>query len=183
MAALLPILQTKRLLLQGLELKHAESYQKHFCDYDVISQMAAGVPWPYPEKGVETYIRNAVLPRQGVDLWIWGLFLKSNPQELIGAIELSRKAHPSNRGFWLGRKFWGQGMMTEAVPPVTDYAFYQLGFEKLIFTNAAGNIRSRRIKEKTGGRLIEVKPAQFVSPAFKNAEIWELTREDWKKQG
>lgn len=72
------------------------------------------------------------------------------PKELIGAIELRRKGEPDNRGFWLAKKHWGRGIMTEAVIPVLEYAFNELGFEKLIFSNAVGNKRSHRIKEKTG---------------------------------
>lgn len=45
--------------------------------------------------------------------------------------------------------------MTEAVKPVMNFAFKELGFDQLVFTNAVGNQRSRRIEEKTGARLIE----------------------------
>ena len=88
---------------------------------------------------------------------------------------------PENRGFWLGRKFWGRGIMTETVIPVTDYAFSSLGFKELNFANAKGNSRSRRIKEKTGARLVRVEPGSFVDPDFTEREIWVLMREKWIK--
>ncbi len=66
--------------------------------------------------------------------------------------------------------------MFEAVIPITDYAFDTLGFETLIFTNAVGNQRSRRIKEKSGARLISIKPAKFVNPDYTHHEIWELNK-------
>ena len=69
--------------------------------------------------------------------------------------------------------------MTEAVGPVTQYAFETLGFEKMIFNNAKGNVRSRRVKEKSGARLIGVVPAKFVNPEYTEQEIWELTKEMW----
>ena len=71
--------------------------------------------------------------------------------------------------------------MTEAVAPVTAYAFNDLGFDKLVFTNAKGNTRSRRIKEKTGARLVSVAPAEFVDASLTEQEIWELRREDWQR--
>jgi RimJ/RimL family protein N-acetyltransferase len=94
-------------------------------------------------------------------------------------VDLWREGKPESRGFWLGRKFWGQGLMTEAVEPVIDHAFDELGFEKLIFSNALGNERSRRIKEKTGARLLGVEPAKFVDPQFTQHELWELEKADW----
>ena len=72
--------------------------------------------------------------------------------------------------------------MTEAVEPVMNYAFDGLGFTKLIFANAVGNRKSRRIKEKTGARLIDVRPAKFVNPAYTEHEVWELTKEEWEKR-
>jgi [ribosomal protein S5]-alanine N-acetyltransferase len=93
---------------------------------------------------------------------------------------LWRKGKPENRGFWLGRKFQGRGIMTEACIPVNEYAFNHLCFEKLVFTNALGNIASRKVKEKTGCRFIETQPAKFVDPELTTQEVWELSKEDWE---
>lgn len=72
--------------------------------------------------------------------------------------------------------------MTEAVKPTIDYAFGELGFEKLTFDNALGNTASRRIKEKTGARLLRVEAAEFVDPAYTQREVWELTKEEWRQR-
>jgi RimJ/RimL family protein N-acetyltransferase len=162
-----------------VELSDAPSYQKHFNDYEVISQLHSSVPWPYPSNGAETFIRDFILPRQGNNRWCWGIFLKENLSELIGGIELWREGNPENRGFWLGRKFWNQGIMTEAVNLVMDCAFDRLGFDKLVFSNALGNDKSRRLKEKTGARLVGIRPATFVDSSYKEAETWELTKFEW----
>jgi ribosomal-protein-alanine N-acetyltransferase len=181
MTQTLPILNTDRLILKAVTLKDAPSYKKHFVDYEVIQFLSSAVPWPYPEDGVEFFFNNLVLPRQGKDRWCFGIFLKTNPEELIGCVDLWREPIPENRGFWLGKKYWGQGIMTEAVKPIMDYAFEQLGFEKLYFTNAVGNKASRRVKEKSGATFIETRPAKFVSPQFTQTELWELTKENWDR--
>ena len=69
--------------------------------------------------------------------------------------------------------------MTEAVRPVLDYAFEELGFDKLIFDNAVENTASRRVKEKTHCRFIGTKPQKFLNPKFTKSEIWELTKKSW----
>jgi [ribosomal protein S5]-alanine N-acetyltransferase len=176
----LPRFETKRLVLREVTLEDIPAYKKHFVDYEVIRYLSAHVPWPYPEDGIETFLKEKVFPVQGQGKWLWGLYLKTHPQELIGVVELWRPGRPENRGFWLGRQFWGQGLMTEAVAPVMNYAFEELGFETLTFANAHGNMGSRRVKEKTGARLIGLEPASFVDPRFTEHEIWELTKEAWK---
>lgn len=179
--AQLPVFETDRLILRAVTIADVPSYQKHFNDYEVISHLSAAVPWPFPENGVHEFLSKSIFPYQGDTQWLWGIFEKTSPNELIGVVHLWRKDRPENRGFWLGRKFWGKGYMTEAVTPIMDHAFNKLGFEKLVFANAVGNIKSRRVKEKTGARLVEIKPAKFVNPSYTEHEIWELTKSEWVK--
>jgi RimJ/RimL family protein N-acetyltransferase len=176
----IPNFETARLLLREVTEDDVPSYETHFVDYEVIRQLNSLVPWPYPKGGVLDYVRTEIMPKQGNNHWVWAITLRACPEEMIGSIGLWRKGKPENRGFFLGRKFWGQGIMTEAVVPITDYAFDVLGFETLIFNNAVGNIRSRRIKEKTGARLLRIEPAKFVDPALTEQEVWELTSKEWQ---
>jgi ribosomal-protein-alanine N-acetyltransferase len=178
-AVTLPQFETKRLLLREVGLADAPSYEKNFVDYEVVRHMSAAIPWPYPKDGIAPFLEQHVVPKQGRDKWMWGLFLKENPSELIGVVDVWREPRPENRGFWLGRRHWGQGLMTEALEPVMDYVFNELGFEKLILSNAVGNRASRRIKEKTGSRLMGVEPAKFIDPVYTEHELWELRKEDW----
>ena len=71
--------------------------------------------------------------------------------------------------------------MTEAVTPINDYAFDVLGFETLVFSNARGNVRSRRIKEKTGARFLRSEQRSYVDPAYMQDEQWELTKSEWQR--
>lgn len=178
----LPTFITKRLILRAVTVRDILSYQKYFVDYEVIQHLSAQVPWPYPENGVREFLEKFIFPDQGKKQWLWGIFEKDNPKDLIGSVHLWREGRPEHRGFWLGKAFWGMGYMTEAVAPVMDYAFHSLGFEKLCFANAVGNVQSRRIKEKTGAKMIDVKPAKFVSPAYTKHEIWELKKEEWESR-
>lgn len=177
----IPTLETERLILRGVTINDSDAYQKYFSDFDIIGEMLDCVPWPYPEDAASCYLENEVVPNQGKNKWVWGIFLKSNPLELIGCIDLWRPGNPQNRGFWLGRDFWGNGYMTEAVDSVNDCAFNCLNFETMIFANAVGNIRSKRIKEKTGAVFLYQEPAKYNNPEYTMREFWELKKEDWLK--
>lgn len=175
-----PAFETERLVLRHPVDEDIPSYQKNFDDYEVIGHLARHVPWPYPADGVAHYLREVLTPGLAAgDRWFWVLALKTEPGEVIGGIELWRNGKPENRGFWLAKRLWGQGLMSEAVEPVTDYAFGPLGFETLVFANAVGNARSRRIKEKQGARLVRVEPATFVDPRYTQHEVWELGKAEW----
>lgn len=172
---------TERLILNELVLDHAPDYQKGFADYNVIRHMNAAVPWPYSDNGVEDFLTNTILPFQGKSVWAWAIFFKEDQDNLIGSISL-RISDKDNRGFWLAHPYWGHGYMTEAADAVNAHAFHHLGFEKLLLTNAKGNHRSRRVKEKTGARLVSVVPTKAVDSSYTEAEQWELLKEEWLKR-
>ncbi len=176
----LPKFRTNRLILKQVSLVDIPSYTRCFVDYDVI-KFLSGVPWPYPENGVEDHLKNEIFPHQGKSKWTWGIFLRSKEDELIGCVELWKEGRPEHRGFWLGKKYWRKGIMTEAMYPMIDFAFKTFPLKKLIFANAVGNIASRKVKEKTGCKFIGISPAQFVGANFKEQELWELSEESWEQ--
>lgn len=53
-------------------------------------------------------------------------------------------------GYWLGEKFQGKGIMTQAVKVLTDYAFHELNLNKVEIRAASANRRSRNIPERLG---------------------------------
>ena len=180
-----PVFQTPRLFLKFPEVSHLAAYSKNFVDYEVLGFLSSRVPWPYPEKGVWDYFETHIFPTQGKDRWLWALYMKEDPESPIGAVELGRLTTPEcpeNRGFWLARRFWGQGLMIEALKPITDYAFDVLGFESLTFSNAVGNFRSRRIKEKQGAQFLGIRPGTFVDPALTEQEVWRLDSQLWRRR-
>ena len=60
-------------------------------------------------------------------------------------------------GFWLGKKYWGRGIMTEAVGAVSDFAFAEFDLCRLFAAVFEWNPASMRVLEKAGyqceGRL------------------------------
>lgn len=176
-----PTLSTTRLVIRPIQEADLPAVQRNFEDYETVRFLNAAIPWPYPPDGAQTWYRERVAPRQGLEAWTWAICLKESPQDLIGVIEIFREGRPSHRGFWLDRRFWKQGYMSEAVAAVNDCAFDQLGFKVLILDNAVGNAASARIKGKSGARFLGMFPGQFVDPGVTEIEHWELTREAWKK--
>ncbi|MFI4934962.1 MAG: GNAT family N-acetyltransferase [Caulobacterales bacterium] len=174
-----PTLETARLILRPMRLEDAPSVQRRFPQWDVVRHLNDLVPWPYPDDGAETHIRQCLERR---DRYYWSIFRKGGPDEAIGLISLRPDDGVSReqRGFWLDPQFHGAGLMTEAAERVTEYAFLELGWTELYLDNAEANPASHRIKEKQGARIIDRVPARFVSGEGVKV-VWLLTREDWLK--
>ncbi|WP_064118217.1 GNAT family N-acetyltransferase [Pseudomonas fluorescens] len=176
-----PTLYTERLILRPMQLADAEAVQQLFPYWEVVRYLNAAVPWPYPDDGALTYLRDIALPALAAGKeWHWSIRLKSAPEQLIGNISLMDQ--PDNhRGFWLAPAWQGQGLMSEAAAAVSDYWFNVLDRPLMRVPKAAPNTASRKLSERAGMRLIRTDEDNFVSGRFPR-EIWEITREEWLQQ-
>ena len=176
-----PILETRRLILRPLALSDAPAIQRHFNNWNVIRHLSSVVPWPYPDDGAVTFIRSQ-LDRiaAGEELYQWVLVLRSGDGQAIGSVGFRpRIDHPEgNRGFWLAEPYWNQGLMTEAITAVNDFAFLTLGLEDFYVCNAMSNVASRRVKQKTGAEFVGYGELLHYEGGSRS-ERWRVTRANW----
>ncbi|MBO4834597.1 MAG: GNAT family N-acetyltransferase [Lachnospiraceae bacterium] len=177
-------LETERLILRRFEESDAEDVFAYAKDPDVGP--IAG--WP-PHQSVEEsldVIRNVLNGPEA-----YAICLKSD-ERAIGAIELKLKERTDfterkdecELGYWLGKPFWGQGIMPEAAREMLRYAFEDLGMRKVWCGYYDGNTKSRRVQEKVGFRYQWTTPDVDV-PLMKEKRIGHvnaLTREEWKER-
>lgn len=180
-----PTLETERLVLRPISLDDAPGFQKYFYDWEIVKYVSGSVSPPYPDNGAEEYIKNTVLPDlEKGEAFAWAIVPKSGEDKgtAIGNIyyRLKKQLPDNDRGFWLARKYHGQGLMTEAIFRTQDFMFFEYGWKSFRVKNAIGNHASRRVKEKCGAVLIgeeEGPSAHMPGPT----QIWEVTREHWEK--
>ncbi len=175
-----PTLQTERLILRPVRIEDAPAIQKHFNHWEIIKHLSTTVPWPYPEDGALTHIRDTVLPEVKKGNWhVWAIARIESPGEAIGLINF-RKKSDDNRGFWIAREYQGRGLMSEAISAIDDFSLEAMDIDKIIVKNAKSNLASRRVKEKTGAILLREQPANHRSGEAIE-EVWEITRHSWKE--
>ncbi len=83
---------------------------------------------------------------------------------------------------WIGREFQGTGLNTEMKRLMIDFAFGELGFEKVEFRIDERNTRSRKAVEKLGAGLEGVlRRNVYLTDGFKrNTCCYGLLPEEWK---
>jgi RimJ/RimL family protein N-acetyltransferase len=174
-----PTLETERLVLRPLRLDDAPTIQALFPRWEIVRYLAAAVPWPFPDDGAETHVRESLLNMERGERLYWAITPKGGDDGLIGRIDLRPDGGARDmRGFWLAVEHWGRGLMTEAAEAVTAHAFRELGWPYLDVNNAICNAASRRVKEKQGFALIGMVEDDFVE-GRQSKEVWRLTREVW----
>ena len=117
----------------------------------------------------------------GEEIYQWVLVLRDGDGEAIGNISFRPRSDDpkGNRGFWLAEPWWNQGLMTEAISSVNDFAFETLGIESFHVCNAVSNAASRRVKQKTGAEFVGIVELPHHDGQTK-AERWKVTRESWR---
>lgn len=178
-----PILETECLILRPVTLDDAPAIQKYFNNWDIVQHLATVIPWPYPDDGAESFVRDQCLPAmEKGESFVWVITLKSGDGEAIGVIDFHgrQRTGGGDRGFWIGVPFQGKGYMTEAIAATNDFLFFEAGIERFVVFNAKVNVRSRRVKEKTGAKFLEIVRLNHHS-GTSETEKWEVTRENWEK--
>ena len=86
-------------------------------------------------------------------------------------------------GFWLGKHFWGRGIMPEASRELLRHAFEELGMKKVWCGYYDGNTKSMRVQEKLGFKY-QGKKMNVDVPLMhekRNINVNLMTKEDWSE--
>ena len=82
-------------------------------------------------------------------------------------------------GYWLGRPYWGHGVMTEAAAELLRFGFEMLGLEAVWCSHYDWNSRSRRVIEKCGFRYQFTKETTNVIGMTNKTVFYALKKEEW----
>ena len=174
-------LETERLILRRWNEDDAEDLYRYACDPD-IGPIAG---WPAHQSVSESkdVIKNVLNGKED-----YAICLKEDGKP-IGAIglKLNGNTNMTDRddeceiGFWLGKPFWGQGIMPEAVKEMLRHAFEDLDMRKVWIGYYDGNTKSKRVQEKCGFKY--QRRSENVDVPLMHEKRTEhvnlMTKEDW----
>ena len=143
-----PIVETERLVLRHVTLDDAEAMFEYASDRE-------NTRYTFPtNQSLEETKNNIAQFYLANPLGRWGIELKSNGQ-FIGTIDLHKIDTVLKKaaiGYIINKKYWKQGLTTEATRAVIELAFEKIGMNKLIAVHDKANPASGRVMEKSGMR-------------------------------
>ncbi len=105
-------------------------------------------PHPYSLADAEAFLARVtqIEPRT--------YFAIASDHEAIGSIGLmpGMDVHrfTAELGYWLAEPFWGNGIMTETVRALSEYAFEELGLHRIFAEPYTANAASAKVLQKSG---------------------------------
>jgi 8-oxo-dGTP diphosphatase len=174
-------LSTERLTLRPFRADDAPSLHRLINDWQVCRDLAA-VPFPYARAEADSFIAEAA---QGLaagrsfhlaitgheadaEILVGGISMHVDPQERVAEI-----------GYWVGRRFWGRGVASEAVRRLAGWALANLDLDRLMADAATDNAASHAVLRRVGFRHVGEGTELFVARGGEHRVLrFELTRDD-----
>jgi RimJ/RimL family protein N-acetyltransferase len=120
-------------------------------DFFVSQWLTRRFPFPYTQGDAERWIARATGEQLGRH------FAIEVEGELAGGAGyepcLDERSGTAEFGYWLGRRFWGRGIATEAARMLSDYLLRRGALRRLEAGVFAPNVASARVLEKCGFSL------------------------------
>lgn len=178
------VLETERLLLRPWWASDAPALYRYAQD----PQVGPAAGWPV-HTSVENSLRilSSVLSEPETFAVV-----RKDTGEAVGSIGMmvgqqSNLGIPDSQGeigYWVGRPYWGQGLIPEAVRAIQRYGFETLGLDTIWCAYFDGNDKSRRVQEKCGftyHHTNENQPWPLMNTSY-TEHVTVLTKADWEKK-
>ena len=83
-------------------------------------------------------------------------------------------------GYWIGKPYWGQGLIPEAVKALLSRCFNELGLDTVWCGHYDGNVKSKRVCEKCDFKYHHTNSDVTTPLGDKRTEhIYKMTKEDF----
>lgn len=137
--------------------------------------------------------KNLDTSRKVLDVFIdlddcFAIFHKED-QRVIGSIALEEddllkidRKIGRNLGYVLSKDYWNQGLMTEAVEAIIDYAFTIKKYDYLTVSHFIANKRSKRVIEKSGFNYLKDLNIKSKYETIERASCYLLENEETNGQ-
>ena len=154
-------------VLRPWRLDDRDALVRHANDESVSRGLSDRFPFPYAHADADNFLLHPVeAPSVVLAIEIDG--------ESVGGIGMQPGEDTlrigSQLGYWLGRSYWGRGIMSRIVPRWCEHVFANYGFERLQATVLSNNPASARVLEKSGFE----REGTLRRAAIKRNEVFDL---------
>lgn len=166
-------IETARLWLRWPRANDVPAFARLASDQDV-AKMTTCLPKPFGAYEAEDFVigaRRANAEGRGIVL---ALAPRNDPAAFIGMVGVQTRCDVASGeadlvlGYWLGKPYWGQGLMQEAIEAVLDMAFVLTDAQTIEAPVRDRNVAARKVLARCG----------FPEPAADASHV-VITRDAW----
>ena len=174
-------IETERLILRQFTIDDAEAVYNNWCNDPEVTKF---LQWPTHQDVDETEgILEDWVEKYGQGDWYnWAIELKElgEPIGNISVVQQDQRARRAHIGYCLGRKWWHQGVMSEALAAVISYLFHE-GFLRIESRHNVNNPHSGDVMKKCGMQYEGTfRGYDWDNSGIGDAAFYSILKEDYK---
>lgn len=177
-------LPSERLDLRPFTLDDAEAmYRNWASDKDVTRYLT----WPsHADISVSREVlREWTAKYQDTSFYQWAIALKERPEEPVGSIgvvnTIDDRIQMAHIGYCIGKKWWHQGITSEALQRVIEYLFEEIGVHKVESRHDPRNPNSGLVMKKCGLRYEgTLRQSDWNNQGLCDASYYGLLANEWE---
>lgn len=125
-------IETERLILRRFTMEDAQPMFENWASDPEVTKY---LTWP-PHKDVEIsrkVLQDWISSYEKPVFYQWAIVLKDFGQPIgsIAVVEQDERAQKAHIGYCIGKNWWHQGVMSEALKAVMAFLFLEVGFQRL----------------------------------------------------
>ncbi len=145
-------LETERLILRRFVIEDATAMYKNWASDDEVTEF---MMWKsHSSEEVSRSVTEAWVKNYSDEKYYqWAIVLKSNGDEPIGAIDvvhMDEAVSMVHIGYCIGKKWWHQGITSEALKAVMDFLFDEVDVNRIESRHDPRNPNSGKVMQKCG---------------------------------
>lgn len=145
-------LTTERLTLRRFRIEDAEAMFRNWASDDEVTRY---LTWPSHEnvETTEALLQSWAKGYEEETRYLWAIVPKGGKDEPIGSISVvscTEKTNALGIGYCMGKAYWYQGIMAEALKSVIAYLFEEVGANRIEASHDVNNPNSGRVMVKAG---------------------------------
>lgn len=176
-------LETPRLKLRRFELSDTEAMFRNWASDPEVTRF---LMWPsHKDVGVsEAVLQEWTAQYCDKTFYQWAIVLKSVGDEPIGGISIVERNDDIRMvhvGYCIGRKWWHQGITSEALAELIRFFFEEVGVNRVESRHDPRNPNSGKVMEKSGLKYEgTVKQGDWNNQGICDYSIYGLVADDYK---
>lgn len=125
--------------------EHADAIQRLAADPAIAA--TTRVPHPYPAGAARAFVERQIAARNAGTAWTFAIVDRG---ELVGLCGLDGVLSPDGPelGYWIGKPHWGKGYASFGVKMALEFAFANLGLQRVRAFAHETNAASRRSRPR-----------------------------------
>lgn len=147
------VIETERLILRPWQKTDSDidAIVAGFSDFDTVKMLT--VPFPYSKEDALAFIDER--KNDGENSYYFAITIKESGKVIGGTtLSINRENNTNSGGIWLDKNYQGFGYGTEAWTARANFAFFELGLEKLYNGYFEFNEVSPKMQQKIGYKIV-----------------------------